>query len=76
MHKGITKRQKEVLEIINEHVDEKGYPPSYREIAYRMNICSSSTIQSHLDKLKEKGYVTWVPGQPRTLKVINEKTAS
>lgn len=76
MHKGITKRQKEVLEIINEHVIEKGYPPSYREIAFRMNISSSATIQGFLNSLKLKGFVTWEPGQPRTLKVINEKTAS
>lgn len=73
MHKGITTRQRDLLEIINDYYDEKGYAPSYREIAKRMSISSSSTIQGHLDKLKEKGFVTWEPGQPRTLKVIIEK---
>lgn len=70
MHREITKKQIEVLETINEYYEEYGYSPSFREIAKRMNICSSSTIHGHLEKLKEKGYVTWVPGQPRTLKVI------
>ncbi|PAD67130.1 hypothetical protein CHH83_20595 [Bacillus sp. 7586-K] len=76
MLKGITTRQREVLDIIIEHYDEKGYAPSYREIAKRMDIASSSTIQGYLERLKSKGLVTWEPSQPRTLKVINEKTAS
>ncbi len=33
MLKGITKREIEILDIIDEHVNLKGYPPSYREIA-------------------------------------------
>lgn len=76
MRKGITKRQREVLDVINKYVEEKGYSPSYQEIAMRMNISSAATIHGFLNILRLKGLVTWEPKMPRTLKVIKEKTAS
>jgi SOS-response transcriptional repressor LexA len=76
MHK-LTVKQQRILDIIVEYIRIKGYPPTYREIGEVANVKSSSTIQQYLDKLKSKGYVTWLQGQPRTLKVIKqEQTAS
>jgi SOS-response transcriptional repressor LexA len=42
-----------------------------------VNLKSSSTIKGHLDCLKAKGFITWEPGLPRTLKIIRQnKTAN
>lgn len=73
----ITNRQKQVLDIIAGYVKENGYAPSVRDIGAIARIASSSTVMGHLESLKKKGYVTWVPTQPRTLKILkNEETAS
>ncbi len=69
MHK-LTNKQKLALNKINEYINVTGYSPSFRDIAEKMNIISSSTVLVHLEKLKEKGYVTWKPGQPRTLQIL------
>lgn len=70
----VTKKQKDILFAINAYVEEHGYAPSIRDIGKMVNLTSSSTVQGYLERLKEKGYITWLPGQPRTLRII--KTAS
>lgn len=66
----MTKRQKDVLTAIEEYVEEKGYSPSYRELSEMLGINSASTISTHLEQLKRKGYVSFIPGQPRTISII------
>ncbi|QOK28080.1 transcriptional regulator [Cytobacillus oceanisediminis] len=70
----ITKRQKEVLEAIDQYLKVHNYPPAFRDIADMLGIKSSSTVSDLLHKLKNKGYISWEPTQPRTLRII--KTAS
>lgn len=70
----LTRRQKEVLEAINQYINKHNYPPAFRDIADMLGIKSSSTISDLLHKLKDKGYISWEPTQPRTLRII--KTAS
>jgi SOS-response transcriptional repressor LexA len=70
----LTKRQNEVFLSIVDYINCNGYPPSFREIGKRVNLSSSSTVQGFLEQLKKKGYVTWEPHQPRTLRIL--KTAS
>ncbi|MGG3799003.1 winged helix-turn-helix transcriptional regulator [Metabacillus fastidiosus] len=69
----LTKKQEEVLKVISNYIDEEGISPSYRELAERVNLASPSTVKGHLERLKQKGYITFFSGQPRTLKVL--KTA-
>jgi SOS-response transcriptional repressor LexA len=68
--KELTDRQQKILNAINEYVSSFGYPPSFREIAEKVNLASSSTVHRHLENLKKNGYVSWEPTQPRTLTVI------
>ncbi|MGE6379998.1 transcriptional regulator [Peribacillus muralis] len=65
-----TKRQKEVLEAITKYIIMNGYPPSIRDLGEEVGLKSSSTVSTNLVKLKEKGYVTWEEGRPRTLRVL------
>lgn len=70
----LTRRQKEVLEAINQYINKHNYPPAFRDIADMLGLKSSSTVSDLLHKLKNKGYISWEPTQPRTLRII--KTAS
>ncbi|MDF1511357.1 transcriptional regulator [Robertmurraya sp. DFI.2.37] len=73
----LTKRQSEILSTITNYIKNKGYAPSIREIGDMVNLSSTSTVAGHMEKLKEKGYVTWKPSQPRTLQLLDKaKTAS
>ena len=74
-NKKLTVIQTNVYDQLCEFIEKEGYVPSYRQLMKKLGLSSTSTIKGHLDRLKDKGYITWEPGQPRTLKIINEKTA-
>lgn len=54
----LTKRQKEILEYVGKFIDENGYAPSFREIAYYFEFSSTGTVAEYLNILEEKGYIT------------------
>lgn len=70
----ISPRQKELLELIAIHIDEKGYPPSYQELASKMNIRSKFAILKHIDALVSKGYLE-KDSSARALRIIDPQYA-
>lgn len=68
MTKRYTDRDKEVLLFILRYQQEKGYSPSVRDVS---NGCymSASTVQRHLYKLVELGYLMITPRTPRSIVV-------
>jgi len=51
----LTARQRQVLEVIEVHTREQGYPPSVREIGEAVGLSSPSTVNAHLAALQDKG---------------------
>ncbi len=62
-----TERQARILEVIRDFTEERGYPPSVREIGERVGLSSSSTVQSHLKSLEKRGLIYRDPTKPRAL---------
>lgn len=54
----LTKRQKEILEYIRNFIEENGYAPSFREIAYFFDFSSTGTVAEYMNILEEKGYIS------------------
>ncbi|GAB3070310.1 transcriptional repressor LexA [Salinicoccus sesuvii] len=71
--KALTDRQKQIYQFIKTTVQEKGYPPSVREIGNAVGLQSSSTVHGHLAKLQEKGYIKRDPTKPRAIEIITEE---
>src|SRR5438552_14238457 len=53
----LTRQQKKVLNIIQDFIQRKGYPPTAMEIARRMNIKWVRAVQKHIIALENKGYL-------------------
>lgn len=53
----LSARQTSILEYIGEHIEEKGYPPTIREIGEVCNISSTSVVNYNLNKLEREGYL-------------------
>lgn len=70
MVEGLTERQLQTLQFINEAVNERGYPPSVREICEGLGLASSSTVHSHLQALQRKGYIRIDPTKPRAIEIL------
>ena len=65
----LTPRQREVLQIIEEHMRDRGYPPSVREIGEAVGLTSPSTVHAHLAALQRRGYLRRDPTKPRAIEV-------
>lgn len=50
-------KQRLIIEFIHEHIKEKGYPPSVRDIAKGCQISSTSVVAYNLNKLEVAGYI-------------------
>lgn len=72
MAKGLTDRQQEVFNFIVTHIDEKGYPPTIREMQLGLTIGSLRGVTIHLDALQKKGYIERLSSKdgPRTSRGI------
>lgn len=64
-------RQQAILDFIRHEVNEKGYPPSVREIGEAVGLASSSTVHGHLSRLEKKGYIRRDPTKPRALELLD-----
>jgi repressor LexA len=55
--KGLTAKQRRVLEVIRQWLKTRGQPPTVREIGLEIGVASSCTVQRHLDALERKGFI-------------------
>jgi repressor LexA len=65
----LTDRQREILEMIDRSMRERGYPPSVREIGEAVGLTSPSTVHSHLGTLQRLGFLRRDPTKPRAIEV-------
>jgi repressor LexA len=63
MQPRLTPKQKEVLDFIVSFINDRGDPPSFREIASGLNLASPSTVHVHIHALRERGYLRGGPGK-------------
>lgn len=65
----ITSRQLEALSFVRATIQDRGYPPTVREIAAHMGISSLNGVSDHLRYLSKKGYLTRDKMRARGLRV-------
>lgn len=70
----LSKRQQQVLEYIRDTVNDRGYPPSVREIGDAVGLSSPSSVHSQLSALVELGMITRDPTKPRAIVVVESQS--
>jgi len=65
----ISKRQRSILDFIEQQMRVRGFPPSVREIGDAVGLTSPSTVHSHLNTLQRLGYLRRDPDKPRAIEV-------
>jgi repressor LexA len=61
------KTKEKILTVIQDFVDDYGYPPSIREIAQKVGLKSTKGIKVHLDNLAKQGFIHKVSGKARSI---------
>lgn len=72
MYEDLTQKQIEILLYIKSEVQRQGYPPAVRDICKGVNLKSTSTVHSHLEKLEAKGYIRKDPTKPRAIEILDK----
>ena len=62
----LTDRQRLIMQVIEESVRRRGYPPTLREIGDAAGLASTSSVSHQLVSLQKKGYVSRGAGRPRS----------
>src|SRR3989338_4099255 len=66
----LTKRQKQILDLVTTYTQKHGYAPSLEEIKKRLKLKSVSTIHEHIATLENKGYIQKQKNQPRSVSAL------
>lgn len=66
----LTKRQSEILKYLQEHIRDRGYAPSFEEIAEQFSFQSLATVHEHLTNLEKKGYIHRTHNESRAIEVL------
>ena len=70
----LTKRQREILDYLNEFIQQHGYAPSLEEIGRRFGLSSLATVHKHLTNLQEKGFIKRAWNRSRSVEMVPTRT--
>ena len=66
----LTKRQREILDYLNDFIQQHGYAPSLEEIGRRFGLSSLATVHKHLSNLQEKGFIRRAWNRSRSVELV------
>ena len=72
----LTKRQKEILDHIGEFIEDRGYAPSFEEIAEHFGYSSLATVHEHMSNLERKGYIRKAYNESRSIELVTGENAA
>ena len=64
---GVEEQERRILECIRDFIQERGYPPTVRDIARELEISSTSVVDYHLKRLEQ---ARWIERDPRSSRGI------
>jgi len=67
----MSERQQQIYDYIKNHINEKQYPPTMREISAATGFKSVSTVHGHLVNMRKKKYINFMDSLPRTISIVD-----
>jgi repressor LexA len=65
----VSARQRRIIDYIKRTVQERGYPPTVREIGEAVGLTSSSSVHAQLANLERQGLLRRDPTKPRAMEL-------
>lgn len=72
----LTRRQREILDFLDDFLRKHGYAPSLTEIGNAFGLASPATVHKHLAGLEAKGRIRRSPHRRRFLEILPEEGAA
>lgn len=70
LRKQITKRQKDLLNIIYDYIKNTGYAPTFQEMKEELKVSSNQSVIDHLENLKERNFINHTKGTARSITIM------
>lgn len=67
----LTKRQKQMVDFLQNYISEHGYAPTLAEVGQYFGLSSLATVHKHLRNLEQKGVIRREHNHSRALEVSN-----
>lgn len=67
------RRQRQILEYLNDYIDKHGHAPTLVEIAKKLGVRSLATVHEHLQTLEKKGQIRRSSGISRGIELLDRK---
>lgn len=67
------KRQKQILDFINQYIQKNGFSPTLVEIADALGLSSLATVHEHLVAMERKNVIKRYQGAVRGIEIIDKK---
>lgn len=71
--KALTARQQQIYDLVRDHIEQTGMPPTRAEIAQRLGFRSPNAAEEHLKALARKGVIEIVSGASRGIRLLMEE---
>ena len=68
----LTPAQKELYDWLIDYIKSTQHAPSIRQMMKAMNLRSPAPVQSRLERLRNKGYIDWIDGKARTIRILHQ----
>ncbi len=72
----LTKRQKQILDYIEESIRDLGYSPTLEEIGKRFELSSMATVHKHVSNLEGKGLIRRKWNHSRSIELVDQRRES
>lgn len=72
----LTKRQREILSYLEGYIRDRGYAPSFEEIAAHFRFQSLATVHEHLTNLERKGCIKRSYNESRSVEILPPRGTS
>lgn len=66
----LTKRQQQILQMIQAHISQTGFPPTRTDICEYFGFRSPTAADDHLKALDRKGVIELIPGASRGIRIV------
>lgn len=69
----LTRRQRQVLDVVGDLIERNGYSPSLEEIGAELGLSSVATVHKHVSHLVQKGFVRRAWNQNRSIELVESR---
>jgi repressor LexA len=69
----LSERRRKIIEFVNDSIEQRGFPPTVREIGQATGISSTSVVDFHLRTLEEQGFLRRIPDVSRGIELLSRQ---